>query len=401
MSSKRAAEQQLRRKLLPEPKKQKTSNNEENDDEFIELQTFKFIDSQELCEEGMNSGFLITCKYNKEKSCTRELLKRIRSSNFEFKSRIVKLGCNGVVLIMFEKLDVESLIQFYRKKIILGERFVFAQRVTPILKLIKIEKELIGEKVQQATRDFFSTQNNVLHNLKQQQNANKQQMQCNFLSNKQLQKKDNENILDCSDLEAKQREDLHQSKNQSCQSKKEQQQQENHQMQQPQEKLRQQKQELSVNTFENVQKQKQSQNTGKTDIDQNQQNIQKEQFDTNQQIQQSNQQIKIQQQDDVNTDVVTRYAIGVRTRGGSKNSGDDFPINRKQLVDLSSQGFLKGSQNVNFQVDLKTPQIVLMLECVPLANETLLGIGLLKGEWCVAKPRLQPNMLVQDEKQQK
>eukprot|EP01026_Neomeris_dumetosa_P028099 TRINITY_DN22791_c2_g1_i3.p2 TRINITY_DN22791_c2_g1~~TRINITY_DN22791_c2_g1_i3.p2 ORF type:complete len:148 (+),score=9.06 TRINITY_DN22791_c2_g1_i3:93-536(+) len=130
MSTKRSAEVQLRRKFLPNQKKQKLDQQDNNNSQtqnlqeqkFIELHTFKFTNSDQLCQQNSSSGFLVTCSYNKEKSCLRELLSRINVENGEnFKPRIVKLACNGVVFIQFENVDVNDLLEMYTMRIIQGK----------------------------------------------------------------------------------------------------------------------------------------------------------------------------------------------------------------------------------------------------------------------------------------
>eukprot|EP01023_Acetabularia_acetabulum_P027481 TRINITY_DN26013_c2_g1_i1.p1 TRINITY_DN26013_c2_g1~~TRINITY_DN26013_c2_g1_i1.p1 ORF type:complete len:412 (-),score=58.87 TRINITY_DN26013_c2_g1_i1:23-1258(-) len=408
MSLKRAAEQQLRRKISPEQKKQKVDDqNQEEADDFIELQYFKFANSKQICEEGMNQGFLITCRYNKEKSCSREFLKRIQSYNFQFKSRIVKLACNGVVLLLFENLDYKSLIEVYEEKIVWGDAFHFVQRVTPVFKLVLLDKNIVSENVQSATQEFvklvnqFQVENPVEKKVSEQewqvhQQNTMNQNQQNKHRDQKLKQEDTDEQKVCLnkvregkttmsqmiqnvDIDQKlKQEDV--SDDKICPHK-------SHEENTTMDYLIQQQQQI-VKKEEQETCQKMSKHVTNT-TDQIQQQEQCNDNSTQEQIKQEpNQELKEQKMYDFCT-----YAVGVRSRKTKANA--ECAISRTELVDLGSQGFIKGcSEKIsNVKVDLKNPQFVLMLECIPLAGEQILGIGLLKGEWCTAKPKLQPKIL--------
>eukprot|EP01025_Chloroclados_australasicus_P019100 TRINITY_DN2028_c1_g1_i1.p1 TRINITY_DN2028_c1_g1~~TRINITY_DN2028_c1_g1_i1.p1 ORF type:complete len:354 (-),score=45.16 TRINITY_DN2028_c1_g1_i1:403-1416(-) len=332
MSLKRAAEDQLRRSL-PDSKKQvlDSQNNQlpPPEDDFIELQTFKYSSGQDLCQEGSNSGFLVTCKYKREKSCLRELLKILDIRKEQ--SRIVKLACNGVVLLLIVNITPESLFQKYQDILNKKGGYLYVQRATPILKITKESKENLVSAVSQATQEFLeffpTTSLKDKHSLKQEVIGNKK------LNNGQEQTRD--------------------------------------------------EQAWNQPNLSQVGDQKQIQNEkSKNDkMDDNQYNVNEHKTPDNNNI--SNQTEAKQK----SLEGKIKYAVAARTR----SSGS---LTKKNLIELGAQGFVKGYNKDDAQVCLKSPQVVVVLEGIPLANELLVGVGLMLQEWCTTRPKLQPIQLM-------
>eukprot|EP01025_Chloroclados_australasicus_P019101 TRINITY_DN2028_c1_g1_i2.p1 TRINITY_DN2028_c1_g1~~TRINITY_DN2028_c1_g1_i2.p1 ORF type:complete len:367 (-),score=45.84 TRINITY_DN2028_c1_g1_i2:403-1455(-) len=345
MSLKRAAEDQLRRSL-PDSKKQvlDSQNNQlpPPEDDFIELQTFKYSSGQDLCQEGSNSGFLVTCKYKREKSCLRELLKILDIRKEQ--SRIVKLACNGVVLLLIVNITPESLFQKYQDILNKKGGYLYVQRATPILKITKESKENLVSAVSQATQEFFeffpTTSLKDKHSLQQEEIGSRK------LSGGQEQTRD--------------------------------------------------EQAWNQPNLSQVGDQKQIQNEkSKNDkMDDNQQNMNEHKKLDNNILPTTPDNNNVSNQTEAKQKSLEgkiKYAVAARTRSSHEYDGS---LTKKHLIELGAQGFVKGYDKDDAQVSLKSPQVVVVLEGIPLANELLVGVGLMLQEWCTTRPKLQPIQLM-------